>query len=145
MNKNKQKIADLLLSEKSRKAIILAGVIAVVLLFISTNFASDDKSLSNSDFSTQSYHQVLSGEVLNMVKSIEGAGNAQILLTLENSYEYIYLDDGKTLQKINEPTVRGVVVACEGADSALVRENITELLTTALNIPSTKVCISKLS
>ncbi len=142
---NKQKIKDLLATEKVRTIVIIIGVVAIALLFFSSTFESDNKAVKDSGFNTQSYQNALSDEILNMVTSVEGAGNAQILLTLENSYEYIYLDDGKTLQKINEPKVRGVVVACEGADSALVRECITELLTTALNIPSTKVCISKLN
>ena len=67
------------------------------------------------------------------------------MLTLEDSYEYIYLDDGETLQKINEPTIRGVVVACEGASSAKVSAEITDLLRTVLNVPANKVCVTKLT
>lgn len=144
MNSKKIQLRELLASDKARTALIIVGLVAIVLIFLSSQFSASESSQSDA-LSMEDYQENLSTQVLNMVESVEGAGEARILLTLENSYEYIYLDDGKTLQKINEPTVRGVVVACQGADSAVVRADITELLTTVLNIPSTKVCISKLN
>lgn len=144
MNSKKINIKELLTSEKARSVIIIVGLVAIALIFLSSFFSSSDTAQTDT-LSTQDYQTNLSEEILAMVRSVEGAGDARILLTLENSYEYVYLEDGKTLQKINEPTVRGVVIACQGADSAVVRADVTELLTTALNIPSTKVCISKLN
>lgn len=143
MKQNKEKLKNIFMSEKTRNVILVAGLLCVSLIFLST-FFEDKEKVSTDNLSTDDYQSVLSSEILSMVTSVEGAGQAKVLLTLDNSYEYIYLDDGKTLQKINEPTVRGVVVACEGADSALVCSDITQMLTTVLDIPSTKVCISKL-
>lgn len=143
MKQSKDKIKNIFMSEKTRNIIIIAGLACVALIFLTTIFENKEK-VNTDNLSTDNYQSVLSSEILSMVTCVEGAGQAKVLLTLENSYEYIYLDDGRTLQKINEPTVRGVVVACEGADSALVCSDITQMLTTALDIPSTKVCISKL-
>lgn len=140
----KQNIKDLLLTDKAGTIIILIGVIALGLIFISSLGSSNKVESSDVGFDTTTYQNVLTEEIHNMVTSIEGAGESKILLTLDNSYEYIYLDDGKTLQKIMEPKIRGVVVVCEGADSSLVKLQISELLTTALDIPSTRVYISKL-
>ncbi len=145
MKIDKLKLKDLFVSEKMRTVIVIIGLAAIAMIFISSSFTKDSGNAIDDDFSTREYQSALSSEILSMVTSVDGAGEAKILLTLENSYEYIYLDDGKTLQKVNEPTVRGVVIACEGGDSAIVRADITQLLTTALNIPSTKVCISKLN
>ncbi len=145
MKTDKAKLKELFATEKARTIIIIIGLVAVALIFFSSTFEKDTDKVSDEEFSTRDYQSALSSEILTMVTSVEGAGEAKILLTLENSYEYIYLDDGETLQKINEPTIRGVVVACKGGDSALVKADITELLTTVLNIPSTKVCISKLN
>ncbi|MBQ8000673.1 MAG: hypothetical protein IJ298_05570 [Ruminococcus sp.] len=145
MDTDKSKLKDLLTKDKTRRIIIAVALIAIALIFLSSFLESDKDTAQTEDISSQDYQRVLSDEILSMVTSVEGAGEAKVLLTLENSYEYIYLDDGKTLQKINEPTIRGVVVACKGADSPIVCENITQLLTTVLNIPSTKVCISKLN
>ena len=42
-----------------------------------------------------------------------------------------------------QPTVRGVVVVCEGGDKEDVRQRITQAVTTALNISSMRVCVVK--
>lgn len=142
--KSKLNIKELLSSDKARTVFIIVGLVAMVLIFISGQLGGESGTDDPDGFSTQEYQSSLSDEILTMVQSVEGAGEAKILLTLEDSYEYVYLDDGKTLQKINEPTIRGVVVACDGGGSAVVSAQITQLLTTALDIPSTKVCITKL-
>ena len=140
----KQNIKDLLLTDKAGTIIIVIGVVALALIFLSSLSSSDKSKSTEVGFDIAAYQSVLTEEIHNMVTSIEGAGESKILLTLDNSYEYIYLDDGKTLQKIIEPKIRGVVVVCEGADSSIVKLQISELLTTALDIPSTRVYISKL-
>ncbi|MGN0453245.1 MAG: hypothetical protein ACI4GZ_05530 [Ruminococcus sp.] len=142
---SKEKLKDFMSSDKGRKIIIIAGLAVIVLIFLSGQLSKAGDSTSTENFSVEQYRESLSAEVLSMVQSVDGAGQAKILLTLENSYEYIYLEDKKTLQKINEPKVRGVVVACEGGDSEVLKAEVTELLCTALNISSTKVCITKLT
>ncbi len=142
--KNKLSLKGLVSGDKGRNILIIVGIVALGLIFLSTQFSSDSKPETKSDFSTEQYKDTLSAEILSMVESIEGSGKAKILLTLENSYEYIYLDDDETLQKIIEPQIRGVIVACEGAKSEVICEQIRELLKTALNIPGSKVCVKKL-
>ncbi len=43
-----------------------------------------------------------------------------------------------------EPTVKGVVVVCQGGDKISVQQEVTDLVTTALDIGANKVCVSKL-
>lgn len=143
--KGKEKLKKLLSTDKARRIIITVGLLAVVLIFLSGQLFNNQSTAEPDEFDIESYRSALTADVTSMVESVDGAGKARILLTLENSYEYIYLADNKTLQKINEPKVRGVVVACEGGDSAIICEKITKLIVTALDIPSTKVCITKLS
>lgn len=132
----------ILSSDKTRVVLVAVALILLLFMFLGSKDSETQEDLSA--YNAETYHSVLTQNILDMVKSVKGAGDAKVLLTLENSYEYIYLDDGKTLRKINEPTIRGVVVACDGGDLPTVSARITELLTTVLNIPSTKVCISKL-
>ncbi len=42
-----------------------------------------------------------------------------------------------------EPKIKGAVVICPGADDPIVKNRITEAVTTALNINSNRVCITK--
>ncbi len=44
-----------------------------------------------------------------------------------------------------QPTVKGVVVVCEGGDNPAVQARIVEAVTVALNISSKRVCVTKLS
>ena len=44
-----------------------------------------------------------------------------------------------------QPTVRGVVVVCEGGDNEAVIARVTEAVTVALELSSKKVCVTKLS
>lgn len=44
-----------------------------------------------------------------------------------------------------QPTVRGVVVVCQGGDQPIVQERVINLVTTALNISSKRVCVTKSS
>lgn len=142
----KSKINKLLSKDKTKTILILASVVLVIILFLFGRSSKDENtSVSTYQASdTQKYREVLSEEILTMVESVSGTGRAKILLTLDSSYEYIYLDDEETLRKVLEPQIRGVVVTCEGGDSAKVRQEITDLLTTALGIPGTKVCVKKL-
>ena len=146
MNENKKNyLSKILSSEKSRTVFIIVGILAMVLIFLSSGKDKNNNEIAADNFDTATYQEKLSQEILSMVENIEGVGRAKVMLTLEDSYEYIYLDDGETLQKINEPTIRGVVVACEGASSAKVSAEITDLLRTVLNVPANKVCVTKLT
>ena len=44
-----------------------------------------------------------------------------------------------------QPTVKGVVVVCRGGDQPIVQERIVSTITTALNISSKRVCVTKLT
>lgn len=142
--KKKINLNNLLSTDKSRILFIIIGIVAIALIFFGSK-NKDDTSVETDNFNTEQYHAELTSQLEMMIENIDGVGEAEVLLTLENSYEYVYLDDGKTLQKVNEPTVRGVVVACKGGGSAVIEQKITQLLTTVLNVPSTKVCVSKLT
>lgn len=44
-----------------------------------------------------------------------------------------------------EPRVKGVVIVCEGGDDPTVQQRLTQVVTTALDISSKRVCITRLS
>ena len=44
-----------------------------------------------------------------------------------------------------QPTVKGVVVVCSGGDDSAVQQRVINAVTTALNITSKRVCVTKLS
>lgn len=68
----------------------------------------------------------------------------------DSETQYITVKDSDGTEKalaITEiqPTVKGVVVVCSGGDNSLVQQRIINAVTTALNITSKRVCVTKLS
>lgn len=69
----------------------------------------------------------------------------------ENVEQKYIIVDGKNGQREAlvktrlEPRIQGVVVVCEGAGNLKVEQSITNVVTTALNIPTTRVCVVKIS
>ena len=140
-------ISELLSSDKIRTVLIITGLVAVFIIFI-TSFGGDkdEKKLNTvSELDAKKYCEYLSSDLVDMIENIEGAGRAKVLLTLENSYEYVYLDDDETLSKIIEPKIRGVAVLCEGGDDPAVKEKVSLVLTTVLKLSISDISVSKLS
>lgn len=94
-------------------------------------YASEEKK--NTDV-TQDY----SGEE---VKKLHEKDNS------ESSYILVDGSDGKEalVRTRLEPTVRGIVVVCDGADDIAVQARVIQAVTTALDVSSAQVCIVKMA
>ncbi len=141
---DKEKLSLALSSDKTRAVLIFICIGAVLLIFLSTMFTQKEDVNTYEELSPTEYCENLSSELVDMIENIEGAGEAQVLLTLESSYEYIYLDDDKTLTKIVEPKIRGVAVALKGGEDPVIKEKVTQMLTTVLSVGSGSISVSKL-
>lgn len=123
------------------RIIYIIGLLGIALIFISSFFGTEgDDAFHSGDISE--YRSAEETRIEKMVESIEGVGDARVMITMENSAEQVYLD--KSVVKEIEPTVRGVMIVCKGADSPSIKETVLESVTKALNISSDKVCIAKL-
>ena len=129
-----------------RKLIIIVGIIGILLLFLSSYIEmgvplnSDDKEFSVTTYSTE-----IQSDLEEVISKIDGAGETYVLLTMENSVEYVYLEDSNTKTKEIEPHIRGVLVVCKGGDDPVEIERVTNAVTKLLDISTAKVCIAKLS
>ncbi len=68
--------------------------------------------------------------------------------TSENGYIMVESPGGQEqalIRKRVEPQIKGALIVCEGADSPQVEQRVVEAVTTALGIPSTRVCVTKIS
>ena len=140
-DKTSSKLKSMLDSKKIRNIIIVVGLIGIGLIFLS-NWV-DFGSLTS--FSVKTYSTKIENDLQTVISKIEGAGKTEVLLTMENSVEYVYLDNSTTKTKEIEPLIRGVLVVCEGGDDPVVVERVTDAVTKALDISTAKVCITKLS
>lgn len=123
------------------RIIFIIGIAGILLIFCSTLFENDvsDDTIS---YSVSDYRNQEEKRIKDMVESIEGVGKARVMLTMENSVERVYSDD--TQIKEIEPSVRGVLVICDGASNPVIKETVLESVTKALNLSADKVCITKL-
>ena len=127
------------------RLIIIAGVIGIALIFFSSLDLGGFSGRQDDAFSVKSYSEELESDLEEVIAHIQGAGKTKVMLTMENSVEYVYLRDSATKTKEVAPLIRGVLVLCEGGDEPVVAERITEAVTKALNLSTAKVCITKLS
>ncbi len=144
---NIKKAKGLLENDRLRKIIIISGIVGIVLIFLSSyiDIGSFTSKKEEEEFSVKTYSTQIESDLQTVISQIQGAGETKVLLTMENSVEYVYLDDSTTKTKEIEPLIRGVLVVCEGGDDPIVVERITEAVTKALDISTAKVCITKLS
>ena len=141
--KTSSKLKSMLDSKKIRNIIIVVGLIGIGLIFLSNwvDFGSLTSGKGDEAFSVKTYSTKIENDLQTVISKIEGAGKTEV----ENSVEYVYLDNSTTKTKEIEPLIRGVLVVCEGGDDPVVVERVTDAVTKALDISTAKVCITKLS
>lgn len=137
----KKKWNELIKSKKFLRAAIITGAAAIILILISSvvDFGSFKRQPSAEEYSAQ-----LKEQLLDIVSEIDGVGEAKVFLTMDNSGENVYLTNSDTKTKSIEPTVRGVVIVCEGGDDPLIIDRVLGAVTRSLSISSDKVYITKL-
>ena len=67
----------------------------------------------------------------------------------DSETSYVFVDAGygekqPLIRTQTPPKVLGVVVVCQGAGDILVQDKVTNVVTTALHIPTTRVCVVKI-
>ncbi len=146
MEKAKELGKRLLESGSARRWILLAALLGAALMVLSGMFSFDKKQeTGGSGFEVSDYRRSAQQDLEQLISHIQGAGKTRVLLTVENSAEYVYLENGTTKTKEIQPHVRGVLVLCEGGDDPVTVGRVTEAVTKALDISTAKVCIEKLT
>lgn len=153
----------------------LAGIVLIFLssYFPSGNSDSTEKALN--EITAQEYTSQLEASLTQIVSQIHGAGEAHIMVTLETGVETKYATEEKsstessgekmfgsseltyiTVRDANgseralaitevQPTVKGVVVVCPGGEDPVVQQRIVSAVTTALDISSKRVFVTRLA
>ncbi len=159
------KILEKLKENKKLAIILILAAFTIVLIVASELIPTEEKIIEEVNDIEYSYAENLETKLSAMISNISGAGNTKVLVTLECSsesvyaydsningdkeeYKYILLKNGSIqdglLLKMTAPEIRGVAVVCEGASSATVRKDITDMITSVLNISSNRVSVIKM-
>ena len=79
---------------KKPKVLILAGLLGIILIFLSSFGGGEEKTPqeTKSDFSFEDYRICLQEDIKKMVTEITGSKKVNVVITLENSISYSYAD-----------------------------------------------------
>lgn len=160
------KLKDVLVTkikDSPKIPIYLAVVMLCVFLLFATS-SSDSQKDDDIDIppATQTeYAEFLENELKDIISKIDGIGNVKVMVTVEGTVSYEYVVDVTSsdnkiesdtvllankealIKQIVNPKVSGVLVICDGGDSAVIKEKVTRAVSTVLDISSSKVYITK--
>lgn len=124
-----------------RRAAVLIAV-GIILIFISSSFGSQ-KTEKTSEITLDEYKERLEEDIASICSDVSGVGKCRVFITLERGEQNSY--KGSSVIETKPPKVLGVTVVCRGADSDLVRGELTDMLTALFDIGANRVAILKLN
>ena len=174
MGKRLEKIKEIFKKDKKLLIVFILAVVGVILLVLSEFIEVEEKETEvTQPADSFEYTQMIEGKLENIISEIEGAGQANVMVTLDTGeenvyarqvksdeeknenkdslqyeYEYIVIKSGASheggmLLKVVQPNIRGVAIVCEGGDNAAVRENIINTVSAVLDINTNKISVCK--
>ncbi len=167
MNKNAASFINKLKKDKKLIFIVVLGLSGMIMLLLSAGLPSENKTVKNDTADLISEEERIEKQLTSILKCVEGAGDVKVMVTLEASGEQVVAQDTEIMNEDNAteekkeyvivensgdsqglilktitPVVRGVAICCEGADSSVVRQEITKLVSAGLGIPANKVWVA---
>lgn len=127
------------LKRDKKKALILAIVAAVIILFL---LISPSNEKNESGVTLDEYKTQLEGELAGLCSSIDGVGRCRVSVSFSEGEQLEY--KGSRLVGSSPPRVRGVSVVCEGADRSGVRAEISECMTALFDIGANRVSVHRM-
>ena len=125
------------------KAIVWAGLLGMGLILLSNFWQSPAGAAEESadSWDAAAYTASLEQRLTDLLGSVEGVGACQVMITLENARQYVYTDRHEVVTEI-QPTVKGVIVVCDGAGNEAVAERVRTAVQTVLHITARRVCVT---
>ena len=129
---------------KYKKPIVIIMFLAIgiiLLAFSSSSSPADEKSAQEENLNA--YKERLEGELAEVCSSVKGVGKCKVTVTFERGEERVY--KGSVLIESKPPKVLGVTVVCKGADSDLVRAEISGMMSALFDIGANRIAVLKLN
>ena len=160
-------------SEKSGTRILVAiGTAGLCIIMLSSVFtgSSDDKKVKDEGQKDSiSFCIETEKKLEKFICALEGVSEAEVLITLGSDEELVFAKEGRTIitdekkeeekqyvmvgansgksalvETVRTPEINGIAVAYSGNNSAAVREAIYKSVSTALNIPTSRIYVTLL-
>ncbi len=149
-----------------RRFVIIVGITAIVLLFLSTVIPGRSQQQETGSFSedASALEAELEKRLTDIISQIDGVTSVQVMVTLDRTSERVFAEEvkssssGDSLSSENSPAlsgskepleksvilprVRGVAVVCGGAENILVREKVVNTAARVLDIGVSQVYVT---
>ena len=173
-NKVFTKISNLYQKLKTNKNFLIIfsvglAVLIAIIYFTSlfntkeNSTATKDDNINENYSTSEEYVIYIENKLENVISQVKGAGNVDVIVTLEKGFEYVYLTEEETktsasgittttttvvmvdgkpvLIQENYPVIKGIVVVCSGANNVSVKMNILSLIQTVVEVESSNISI----
>lgn len=153
---------------KWRRFVIIAGIVAIALLFLSTLTPSGTQQEQTAQYSVEDaakLEQELEKRLTEIISEIDGVTAPRVMVTLDCTSERVFAEETKSSSSSGEtstenslalsgsakealeksvimPKVRGVAVVCGGADNVLIKEKVVNTAARVLDIGVSKVYVT---
>lgn len=169
-NAVKEKILKKLKEDKRVLIIIAVGILGMALIFLSELKPEEKNSKIGDESQSVSYEEAVENKLEKLVESIEGAGNAEVMVIFESSKESVFAKDtDEDVEKNNSdgfqktkskyiivendegenglltknvyPKVCGVAIVCDGAGDSVIKQRIVETVCALFDINTTNISV----
>ena len=105
-----EKIKNILSKDVGKKVVLFAGILGIFLIFVSSysqNKPPPEKQEPIKNQTTQEYIEKLESDLNKIISSIKGAGDAKVLITLENGMENVYATEERKNKEATKDNLNG--------------------------------------
>lgn len=170
-----EKFRDMPKDKKLLTAVMFLGIAGLVFIMLSS-LVPDKKKTEIPEYTAvsessgaESYRIETEKRLEEFLRSIDGAGDVKVYLTVGSDQRYIYATEGRwsksenkteeerkyvmigsgsdksaLVETVETPEITGAVIACGGFDSPTVQEQIYRAVSAALGIPTGQIYVTKL-
>ena len=150
-----------------RRIVLIAGIAAIVLLFLSTLTPQSEPQTVQQYTAeeTAKLERELERRLTELLAEIDGVSSPQVMVTLDRTSERVFAEESKTRSGSGEnstestlalsgsgkealetsvilPKVRGVAVVCGGAEDIVIREKVVNTAARVLDIKVSQVYVT---
>lgn len=171
-----QNICEFFKSQKGVRLSICLGLFGLLLILFSNGNKSTHNEVSNVDdtslktYSIEEYRITLEDNLQELIKSVDGAGDTMVMITMASSEQNVYAqeikehsnadgsseyqneyitissngDKSALVSSVQSPKVMGVVVLCKGGSKSSVKEDIYKVVSALTGLSSSNIFVGQL-
>lgn len=155
--KMKINFKQLIDDKRTLKIIYILGVVGIVMLLFSPGASDENLKKAEADLKENDYCEKLEERLEEILPSIAGVGNVDVMITAKNYGKLLLAEDensqnrqtvilnqkggGEDTKIVEEklPEIQGVIIAADGGKSDKVKKDVTDAVTALLGVETHKI------